>query len=96
MFCRDISRYMKERNVLSSSRGFVERVVNSFEAVKVEQVQKYFLSTLKFARLYLEGATAYNVNKKYDDLRKVHKQHRGAAEFVVDHNKKNYNRYRFN
>ena len=87
---------MKERNVLSSSRGFVERVLNSFEAVKVEQVQKYFLSTLKFARLYMDGETAYTVNKKMDDLRKVHKQHRGAAEFDVDHTAKKYNRYRFN
>ena len=86
---------MKERNVLSSSRGFVDRVINSYKAVRVEQVQKYFLSTLKFARLYLAGETAYTVNKKMDELRKVHKQHRGAAEFDADHSNKKYNRYRF-
>ena len=86
---------MKEKNVLSSSRGFVERVLSSYSAVRVEQVQKYFLSTLKFGRLYLAGETAYTVNKKMDELRKVHKHHRGAAEFEADHTTQKYNRYRF-
>ena len=91
---RDISRYLKERNVLGSSRGFVERVVASYEAVKVEMVRKYFLSTLKFARLYSEGATAYNVNARYSELRKQKKGHRGAAQFEIDHSKKVYKRDR--
>ena len=92
---RDVSRYLKERNILSSSKGYVEMVVKSYEVVKVEQVRKYFLSTLKFARFYLEeGATVFTVNAKVAQLRKVHKCHRGAASFEVDHSKKKYNRYR--
>ena len=85
---------MKEHNVLSCSTGYVARVVQSYEAVKVEQVRKYFLSTLSFAKLYLEGETAFTVNTKMNELRKTHKGHRGAAEFEVDHSKKNYDRYR--
>ena len=85
---------MKTHNVLSSSKGYVARVVQSYEAVKVEQVRKYFLSTLKFAKFYLEGETAFTVKNKMDELRKTHRGHRGAAEFEVDHSKKGYNRYR--
>ena len=94
VFLRDVSRFMKEKNVLSSSKGYVARVVQSYEAVKVEQVRKYFLSTLKFAKFYLEGETAFTVKNKMDELRKTHRGHRGAAEFEVDHSKKGYNRYR--
>ena len=85
---------MKEHNILGSSRGYVERVVASYEAVKVNMVRKYFLSTLKFAKLYMEGETAYTVNTRMKELRKVKKGHRGAAQFEVDHSKKVYNRQR--
>ena len=86
---------MKERNVLSSSKGYVERIIGSYEAVELEQVRKYFLSTLRFARYYLEeGATVFTVNKKVAEMRKVKKSHRGAVEYDVDHSKKKYNRYR--
>ena len=86
---------MKERNILSSSKGYLERGIGSYEAVKLEQVRKYFLSTLRFARFYLEdGATVFTVNQKVAELRKVKKSHRGAAEYEVDHSKKKYNRYR--
>ena len=85
---------MKENNVLSCSKGYIDRVVKSYEAVKLLNVQKYFLSTLKYARLYLEGETGFTVNDKMKELRKVHKGHRGAAQFTVDHSKKAYNRER--
>ena len=85
---------MKQNNVLGSSKGFVSRVVASYEAVKVEMVRKYFLSTLKFAKLYMEGATALNVNQRYLELRKQKKSHRGAAQLVVDHGNKSYPRDR--
>ena len=85
---------MKENNVLSCSTGYIARVVKSYEAVKLLNVQKYFLSTLKYARLYLEGETGFTVNDKMKELRKVHKGHRGAAQFTVDHSKKAYNRDR--
>ena len=85
---------MKENNVLGSSKGFVNRVVSSYGAVKVDMVRKYFLSTLKFVNLYKEGATAFNVNKRMVELRKEKKSHRGAAQFAVDHSKKVYNRHR--
>ena len=52
--------------------------------MKIIMVRKYFLSTLKFAR----------GNAKMNELRKLHKAHRGAAEFEVDHSKKAYNRFR--
>ena len=62
--------------MLGSSRGFVARIAASYEAVKVEMVRKYFLSTLSFARLYMEGADAYTVNPRMTELRKVKKGHR--------------------
>ena len=80
--------------MLSCSKGYIDRVVKSYEAVKLLNVQKYFLSTLKYARLYLEGETGFTVNDKMKELRKVHKGHRGAAQFTVDHSKKAYNRDR--
>ena len=78
-----------------SSRGFVARVAASYGAVDVAMVRKYFLSTLSFARLYMEGADAYTVNPRMAELRKVKKGHRGAATFEVDHTKKVYVRDRF-
>ena len=80
--------------MLSNSKGYVDRIANSYQAVKVEQVRKYFLSTLSYARFYLSGETAFTVNSKMKELRKEHKKHRGATQFEVDHSKKNYNRYR--
>ena len=82
--------------MLGSSRGYIERVVKSYEAVKLVSVQKYFLSTLKFARLYMDGETGYTVNDKMKELRKVHKGQRGAAQYTVDYSLKVYNRKRLN
>ena len=53
--CRDVSKFMKERNILGSSRGYLDRIIESYSAVTVTNVRKYFLSTLKFSRLYLSG-----------------------------------------
>ena len=78
--------------MLGSSRGFVERVTASYVAVEVDMVRKYFLSTLKFARLYLAGATAYNVNARMAEIRKQKRGHRGAAQIEVNHKKKGYNK----
>ena len=91
---RDISKYMRENNVLGSSRGYIDRILKSYDAVTLEKVQKYFLSTLKFAELYLQGETAYTVNERMAALRKIHKSHREGALFTVDHSKKVYNRNR--
>ena len=85
---------MKEHNVLGSSKGYIQRVVDSYSAVTVEKVRKYFLSTLKFCRLYLEGATGYSVNEKMRELRKMKKCHRGAAEPNAERRKSIYNRNR--
>ena len=79
-YFRDVSRYMKEHNILGSSRGYLERVVASYEAVKVHMVRKYFLSTLKFAKLYMERETAYTVNTRMKELRKGH---RGAYKDIL-------------
>lgn len=86
---------MKERNVLGTSRGYVERVVSSYTAVTAEDVRKYFLSTLKFCRFYTEGETGFTVNKRMQELRKAKKCHRGPAQLEVDHTKKLYSRDRF-
>ena len=85
---------MKERNVLGSSKGYIDRVVESYSSVTITNVRKYFLSTLKFCRLYQEGETGYTVNKKMQEMRKVKRCHRGAMMFEIDHSKKAYNRDR--
>ena len=85
---------MKEHNIEGSSRGFMQRIMDSYSSVTVDKVRKYFLSTLKFVKLYMEGETGFTVNKKMQELRKIRKGHRGAAQFEVDHSKKVYNRNR--
>ena len=85
---------MKQNNILGSSKGYIQRVVDSYSAVSVNNVRKYFLSTLKFCHLYLEGENGYTVNQKMRDMRKQKKCHRGAIMLEVDHTKKRYNRNR--
>ena len=85
---------MKEINVLGSSKGYIDRVVESYSSVTLTNVRKYFLSTLKFCRLYLDGETGYTVNKKMQEMRKAKRCHRGAVMFEIDHSKKAYNRDR--
>ena len=85
---------MKQNNILGSSKGYIQRVVDSYSAVSVNNVMKYFLSTLKFCQLYLEGETGYTVNQKMRDMRKQKKCHRGTIMLKVDHTKKRYNRNR--
>ena len=87
---------MKENNVLGSSRGYIQRILDSYSSVTVLKVQKYFLSTLKFCQMYMEGATGYDVNDRLKQIRKEKKCHRGAAMPEVDHSLKNYNRNRWN
>ena len=94
LFLRDISRFMRERNILGSSKGYVQRVLSSYEAVKIDKIQKYFLSTVKYAQLYLEGETALTVNEKMKELRKTHRVHRRANDFREDYNKNSYVRNR--
>ena len=69
-------------------------MTQSYEELTIEKVRKYFLNTLKFAKLYLEGETAYTVNDRMKELRKEKRCHRGSAVFHVDHSKKVYNRSR--
>ena len=83
---------MKTHNIIGSSRGFVDRVVSSYSSVTVEKVRKYYVSAMKFIKLYLEGETGLTVNKRMAELRK---SHRGAAMFDVDHSAKAYPRMRF-
>ena len=45
---------MKTRNIIGSSKGYVERVLDSDSSVTPEKVQKYFLNTLKYMALYTE------------------------------------------
>ena len=39
--CRDVSKFMKERNILGSSRGYLDRIIESYSAVTVTNVRKY-------------------------------------------------------
>ena len=82
--------------MLGSSKGYIQRVVDSYTAVTINNARKYFLSTLKFMRLYKEGETGYTVNKKMEQIRKTKKRHRGAVVLDVDQSKKGYNRDRNN
>ena len=82
--------------MLGSSSGYIQRIIDSYSTVTVEKVQKYFLSTLKFCQMYVEGATGFNVNDRMRELRKQKKGHRGAAIPVVDHSQKAYPRNRLN
>ena len=43
---RDVASYMKKRNVVGSSAGFVERVCDSFDSVDVQNVRKIILLLL--------------------------------------------------
>ena len=85
---------MKERNVEGSSRGYMERVISSYSAVTPLDVRKFFLSTLKFCGLYMQGETGLTVNRKMQELRKIKKCHRGAARLDSDTSKKVYSRQR--
>ena len=82
---------MRKHNIVGTSRGFVDRILASYGSVTPEKVRKYFLSSLKFMKLYLEGETGCTVNKK---MAKIRKSHRGPAQFDTDHSDKNYNRNR--
>ena len=92
---RDISKYMRETNIIGCSRGYLARVVASYSTLTPEKVRKYFLSTLKFCNFYLEGENGFTVNKRMAELRKVKRGHRGAALMDVDHSKKAYPRNRY-
>jgi hypothetical protein len=86
---------MRERNILGSSKGYIDRIVASYSSVTLENARKYFLSTLKFCRLYMDGENAFTVNKKIQEMRKKKKCNRGAVELIIDQSKKAYNRDRF-
>ena len=53
-FTRNVIRYMKQRNIIGTSKGYVDRILDSDSSVTPEDVQKYFLSTLKYMKLYEE------------------------------------------
>ena len=61
---RDVSKFMREHNVLSCSKGYIQRVTQSYDEVTIDRVRKYFLNTLKFTKLYLKGETVYTVNDR--------------------------------
>jgi hypothetical protein len=53
---------MKTHNIVGSSKGYVDRVDASYSTVTVERVRKYFMSALKFVKLYMEGETGFTIN----------------------------------
>ena len=82
---------MRKKNVVGSSRGYLERILASYSSVTPEKVRKYYLNSLRFADLYQDGETGYSAIKKMAEIRK---SHRGPAQFEIDHSKKAYNRHR--
>ena len=48
---RDISSFMKERNIVGNSKGYIERIVSSYKSVKIEAIRKYFMSSVKYMNL---------------------------------------------
>ena len=44
IFSRDVSRFCRDRNIVGTSAGFLERVLTADEVVTAEQCQKYYLS----------------------------------------------------
>ena len=99
---------MKRNNVIGSSKGFVERVCQSYTSVEVKnvrgrfkkdhlilfpfQLRKYFLSCMKFMALYKTGETGCTVFQAMARQRKKHRE--GAIYGPVDHSKKVYSRKR--
>ena len=79
---RDISSFMKERNIVGNSKGYIERIVSSYKSVKIEAIRKYFMSSVKYMNLYIDGETGFTVNKKMTEMRK---SHRRPADLVIDH-----------
>ena len=88
---RDISAFMKRRNIIGSSAGYVERVCESYSHVDIYQIRKYFLSVLKFMEIYKTGETG---NRVFELMKKQRKKHRGGAEFDPDIHRNVYNRQR--
>ena len=82
---------MRKKNVVGSSRGYLERILASYSSVTPEKVRKYSLNSDRFANLYRDGETGYSAIKKMAQIRK---SHRGPAQFDPDHSKKIYNRNR--
>ena len=82
---------MKEKNTVGSSKGYLERVIASYKSVKIDAIRKYFMSSVKFMNLYLDGETGFTVNQKMAELRKCHRR---PIDLKVDHSKKTYERER--
>ena len=80
---RDISRFMRENNVVGSTAGYRQRIESSYEScgLSLEKIRKYFHSSDKYLALYMEGATGDNVSQKMAETRT---KHRGAAAVLGD------------
>ena len=89
---RDISAFMKRRNIVGSSVGYVERICDSYGSVDIKNIRKYFLSVLKFMSLYRSGETGDSVFLAMTKQRKKHRE--GMMFGQVDHSKKSYKRKR--
>ena len=89
---RDISAFMKRRNIVGSSVGYVERICDSYGSVDIKNIRKYFLSVLKFMSLYKSGETGDSVFLAMTKQRKKHRE--GLVFGQVDHSKKSYKRKR--
>ena len=59
---RNVCQFMKTKNVIGCSRGFVDRVLDSDTSVTPNDVQKYFLNTLKYMKFYEEVCSLHRSN----------------------------------
>ena len=93
---RDLSRFLKERNIIGNSKGFEKRYEDGLKSIKIEHIRKYFVSADRFAEAYhMDGTTGDNINEVCKKLKQTKKRHRGHVDYFEERKakrpvKKNY------
>ena len=49
---RDITKFCKDRNIVGTSAGFLDRVLSADAVVTAERCQKYFISCQRYVPTY--------------------------------------------
>ena len=94
-FYCDESWFLRGRNIVGVTKGFLERILNAikhFESEEyIKRIRKYILSALRFLEAYnMEGCTGANVREYYENLKAIEglatkrTRHRGATIIGVD------------
>ena len=64
---RDVAKFVRDRNVVGSSHGFLERVLSAEEVITPERCQKYYISCQRCQHI-MEGWMDYIMNGSYHIL----------------------------